>query len=908
VPGPAALTSSVVAPAGSAPAAADTRCFHCGEALPGAGAPHARIDGRVRAFCCTGCAAAARWIDEAALGDYYRLREREAGRVDPGLDGSATIDDGVWDRADLLAEHARAVPGGCEIVVLTDGMRCAACAWLIDRALSRAPGVSEIAANALTGRIRIVWDPARVALSALIGRLRALGYGVSLATGEARERARRAESRRWMLRLGIAALGTMQAMMFAEALYLDFSRQMPEPTRDFFRWITFLVSTPVVFYSGWPFIAGMLRELRGRRLGMDTLIAGSTLLAYVASLAETVRGGAHVWYDAAVMFVFLLLTARLFEARARGIASAQVDAMARARPALCLRELAGGADADGARAALERVPPAALSPGDVVRVAVGEAMPADGVLLDDAAAFDESLLSGESRAVEKAAGAEVYAGSHCRERPARLRIVRSGADTRLSQLTRLVERAQAQRPALAQVTERIGMAFTALLLIAAAATYAWWRVHDPARAFEVALAVLVVSCPCALSLAVPAALTAAHGALAKLGVLALRPDALQTLARVDRVVFDKTGTLGARTLVLAQVEILRGRDMPGLDAQAALRIAAALEEGSGHPLAAAFPPATARAVVATQRRSETGRGVGGCIDGRIWRLGRGDWAAPLDARAAAGANATPIRNDTRDDTHDVALDDALWLGDGERGYARFVLREAPRDDAQAAVAALAAQGIAVSLCSGDAAPAVVRMAEAVGIATRHARQSPEDKLAYVRARQAAGEVVAMVGDGINDAPVLAGADVSLALADGAALAQRAADLVIVGGALIRVPQAVALARRTRRIVRENLAWALGYNLVALPLAAMGLVTPWLAAIGMSLSSLLVTLNALRLLRTPPTMSATGAAADAQPHAQARGRVEDPLRARADERARGIGKTATPAVPQAVPDTGAGARA
>ena len=870
--------------------AADTRCFHCGDALPEAGVPLARIDGHTHAFCCTGCAAAAQWIDQAALGDYYRLREREAGRVDPavadsGFAGSNTVDDRVWDRADLLAEHARAVPGGCEIVVLTDGMRCAACAWLIDRALSREAGVSEIAANALTGRIRIVWDPAQVALSALLGRLRALGYGVSLATGEARERTRRAENRRWMLRLGIAALGTMQAMMFAEALYLDFSRQMPEPTRDFFRWITFLVSTPVVFYSGWPFIAGMWRELRGHRLGMDTLIAGSTLLAYFASLFETIRGGAHVWYDAAVMFVFLLLTARLFEARARGIASAQVDAMARARPALCLRER-DDAERGPVR---ERVPPAALLPGDVVHVAVGEAVPADGVLLDEAAAFDESLLSGESRAVEKAAGAEVYAGSHCRERPARLRILRTGADTRLSQLTRLVERAQEQRPALAQATDRIGAWFVAVLLLAAAATYAWWRVHDPARAFEIALAVLVVSCPCALSLAVPAALTAAHGALAKLGVLALRPDALQTLARVDRVVFDKTGTLGARALQVAGVEVFARaaqgatREVP--DAAAALRIAAALEEGSGHPLAAAFADlpthmqasatGDAQPLVATQRRSEPGRGVRGCIDGRIWRLGRGDWAAPLDARAAAAAEAACGPQERQGDAHD----DALWLGDGERGYARFVLREAPRADAQTAVAALGAQGIAVTLCSGDAAPAVARMAEAVGIATCRARQSPEDKLAHVRARQTSGEVVAMVGDGINDAPVLAGADVSLALADGAALAQRAADFVIVGGSLMRVPQAVALARRTRRIVRENLAWALGYNLVALPLAAMGLVTPWLAAIGMSLSSLLVTLNALRLLRAPrpmPDDSRATAGADALAHArndaQARPRV------------------------------------
>jgi Cu2+-exporting ATPase len=851
-------------------------CFHCGEALP-AQPLRETVAGATQAFCCTGCAAAARWIAEADLGDYYRLRSDAAARVD-----TAAVDYACWDRADLLAEHSIVVEGAgdarenCtrEITLLTDGMRCAACAWLIDRALSREPGVREIAANAVTGRIRIVWDSARTPLSALLTRLAALGYRPSLATGELRERERRRERNRWLLRLGVAGLGAMQAMMYAEALFfggsgLDTAGEMPLPTRDFLRWITFLVSTPVVFYAGWPFIEGMWRELRARRLGMDTLIAGSTLLAYFASLIETLRGGVHVWYDAAVMFVFLLLAARMLEQRARGIASAQVDALARARPALALRERADGT--------VEQVPLNALAAGDVVRVAVGDAVPADGEVLEADAAFDESLLTGESRPVDKRQGDPVWAGSHCRERPARLRVLRTGADTRLSQLARLVERAQEERPPIARVADRIASVFVSVLLLCAVAVYLWWRMHEPARAFEVALAVLVVSCPCALSLAVPAALATAHGALAKLGVLALRGDALDTLARADRIVFDKTGTLSDRAPRLAEVE-----SFEGMTRAQALVIATALERESGHPLAAAFtaaaeakanpprppfakggeladadrstaaalptvsadvdiddhprlPPlqkgADARAAggggirfPAHNLRAEPGQGIAGEVDGRAWRLGRAGWAAGR------------------------ADDDALWLGDGSRAFARFVLRETPRADAAEALAALRAQGLRVSLCSGDAEPAVARLAAAVGIdpdQTR-ARQAPEDKLAVVRRHQAEGEIVAMVGDGLNDAPVLAGADVSLALADGAALAQRAADFVVSGGALVRIPQAVALARRTRRIVRQNIVWALGYNVLALPLAAAGVVTPWMAALGMALSSLLVTLNALRL--------------------------------------------------------------
>jgi Cu2+-exporting ATPase len=792
-------------------------CFHCGEPLPAQPA-HADLDGQPRAFCCDGCAAAALWIRDADLGDYYRLRAQPGTRVDADAPDLA-----IWDREDLLAGHAHATTlpdgtAGREITVLTDGMRCAACAWLIDRAIAREPGVAEVSANAVTGRIRIAWDPARTPLSWPLERLAALGYRPYLATGEARERARRRERNRSLLRIGLAGLGAMQAMMFAEALYLDTANQMPVATRDFFRWLTFLVSTPVVFWAGWPFLAGAWRELRHRALGMDTLVAGSSLLAYIASVVETVRGGAHVWYDAAVMFVFLLLVARQLEQRARGIASAQVDALARARPAFAVRELA-----DGRR---ETVPVEALAEGDVARVAVGESVPADGVLLDAEAGFEEALLTGEASAVRKRAGDAVYAGTACRERPARLRVTGTGTNTRLAQLARLVEQAQAHRPALARSTGRIAGGFVAALLVSAVAVYLGWRIHDPARAFEVTLALLVVSCPCALSLAVPAALAAAHGGLAKLGVLAVRPDALDRLAHATDVVFDKTGTLGDGEPRLASVDALGD-----IDTAEALRIAAALERESGHPLARAFALAWAardgRNALPEVRDliAAPGDGISGTVDGRLWRLGRAGFA----------------RGGTIDD-------DAVWLGDGTTAFARFTVRERGRPGARAALFALREGGLALHLCSGDAAGNVRRFADDLPLDTVRARQSPEDKLGFARALQAEGRVVAMVGDGLNDAPVLAGADVSFAVGDGAALAQRAADLVLATPSLSRIPAAIALARRTRLVIRQNLAWAISYNLLALPLAAAGLVTPWLAALGMALSSLLVTANALRLAK------------------------------------------------------------
>jgi len=781
-------------------------CFHCGQALA-APALH-DVDGRP--YCCQGCAAAAAWIHQAELGDYYRLRSELSATVDP-----TPLNLSLWDRPELQREHAQPIAGGLRLTLLTDGMRCAACAWLIDRALSRVSGVLDITANAVTGRVRIDWDPAKIALSQILHHLLKLGYRPYLAAGLERERARVAERKRWLLRLGVAGLGAMQAMMLAEALYLDFDNQMPMATRDFFRWLTFVLATPVVFYSGWPFLAGMWNELRAKHIGMDTLIASSVLLAYCASLLETVRGGLHVWYDAAVMFVFLLLAARMLEQRARNAATAQVDALARARPAFATRE-----DSKGNR---ESVPVGELCVDDVVWIAAGESAPADGILLDDSAQFEESLLTGESRPVHKQIGQIVYAGTHCQQSPARIRITGTGTQTRLSQLTRLVEQAQAHRPRIAQVADRTGRHFVISLLVVAALVWLGWHAYRPERAFEVVLSLLVISCPCALSLAVPTALASAHGALAKLGVLATAPNALDTLAQATDMVFDKTGTLSTAQPQLSQSTILNHHYC--LDEVHA--ITAALERDIHHPIAAAFAHADSGLPV-TAAQAVPGQGIQAYIEGQLWKLGRREFAA---------ANA---------DTH--GDDQWLWLGDGQQPVAYFCLQESTRIDADSALTALRQLGLTIHLSSGDAAEPVAAFAQRLHIDHAKARQSAMQKLEYVRQLQSQGRVVAMVGDGLNDAPVLAGADVSIAMGEGASLAQRAADLVLTGPSLLRIPNAIAIARRTRQIVRQNLTWALAYNLLAIPLAAVGWVTPWVAALGMALSSLLVTLNALRLTR------------------------------------------------------------
>ena len=779
-------------------------CFHCGESTAADPATR-RIADVEQVFCCNGCAAAAEWISSANLVDYYRLRSSAGSRID-----AAATDFSAWDRAGFLDQQARRVGSALEITLLAQGMRCAACAWLIDRALRAERGVQDASANAITGRVIVRWNPDQVALSSLLGRLSRLGYRPWLASGEAHEAALRQARHRDLMRLGVAGLGAMQAMMFAEALYFDSNGDMALATRDFFRWITFLVATPVVFYSGWPFLQGMMRELLGRRLGMDSLVAGSTLLAYGASLVETLRGGPQVWYDAAVMFVLLLLFARTLEQRARRIASARVDALAKARPAMAMRETAVGGQ--------EEIPVQDLKAGDVVRVISAETVPADCRVLDAPSSFDESLLNGESTPVLRHPGEPALAGSICAGESARLVVDRSGSETRISEMTRLVERAQAERPALAAVADRVASVFAVVLVGCAGLVYAWWRIHDPSRALEVTLAVLVVSCPCALSLAIPAALTAAQGHLAGIGVLTLSANALSTLARVDTIVFDKTGTLTRPGRSIVRMDVC-AVEAP----QFLLQVAAALERDSRHPIASAFQDVPVTMAVSS-RREVPGSGVDGIIAGRQWRIGRSGFAA-------GGAD-----------------DGRIWLGDGKTGFASFQLQEELRSDAHQAIIELQAMGLHIEICSGDSEPAVQAVASRLGIAQFHARQAPEGKLSRMRSLQSQGQVVAMVGDGINDAPVLAGADVSLAMADGAAIAQRAADLVVTSPSLVRLPQAIRLARRTRQVIRQNLAWAIAYNAIALPAAASGALSPWLAAAGMAASSLLVTLNALRLAR------------------------------------------------------------
>ena len=792
--------------AAAAPSASP--CAHCGETAPSA--VRATIDGVERAYCCHGCAGAAAWIASSGFGDYYRWRSAPGPRVD------ATDDYGDWDRDEVLEAHAEAVDGGRAIRLALGGMHCAACAWLVDKALRQAPGVLDVRANAVDGRLQLRWDPARTPLSSLLQRVGRLGYRPALLASPTRDAEQRRERRRQMIALGVAGLGTLQAMMFSEALYLDTAGQMPEATRDAFRWVTAAVSAPVVFIAGAPFLRGLWAEWRMRLPGMDTLIGGGILLAWLGSLVETLRGGPQVWFDAAVMFVLFLLAARFLEARLRDANTARLDAIAGAQPAMAWRVRGEALEAIAARE---------LAIGDLVQVGTGHALPCDGIVDGEDAWVDEALLTGESTPLRRRQGDPVLAGSHVHAGTLRLRATAVGAATAMSQIARQVAQAREQRPAMAGWAEAIARrVVVATLVLSALVAITWWFI-EPANAFPATLAVLVATCPCALALAVPAAIARAQSRLLARGVLALGPDALPRLAAIDLVAFDKTGTLTRGEPQLLAIEALGCRDPEAVRA-----IAARLELGVAHPLAKAFGAAPegrhADAVVL-----RPGDGVEGRIEGALWRLGRRRFADPA---ADAG---TPD-------------DGGIWLSCDGRLEARFDVDDAPRDDAAATVAALGRDGLGLRILSGDADARVAALGERLGIGAgqRLARLSPEGKLAALHRLQADGHRVLMVGDGVNDAAVLAAADVSAAMASGASLAQRQADLVLLGSRLAPLGDALRLARQTQAIVRQNIVWAIAYNALMLPLAAVGIVGPGLAALGMALSSLAVTANAWRIGR------------------------------------------------------------
>ncbi len=800
-------------------------CFHCG--LPARDTRYSVvIDGEPRPMCCPGCQAVASAIVAGDLQQFYRYRARDSERPEES-DATAFA---AFDLPEVQADIVRGQADGSAAVDLAiTGMTCAACAWLIEQHVGRLPGVVQVGVNVSRHRARVVWDPEKTTLSALLASFVAIGYRAS-PLGETNgldELA--AEQRRHLLRLGVAGIGMMQVGMLAVALYAGAIQGMDAHWGQLLRWASLLVASPVVFYSARPFFAGALRSLRVWHLTMDVPVALAIGIAYASSAWATISGGGEVYFDAVSMFTFFLLLGRFLELRVRYRNELRMGEVQQKLPLTALRVAGEGH---------ELVPVKSLRVGDQVRVGEGEYLPVDGEVIEGESRVVEAMLTGEQAPVLKKPGAEVYAATLNTRNGLLVRVTAVGAGTRLAAVVATMDRALTEKPPQVAMADRLAGLFVGVVLCVALLVFAFWWQYRPDDALWVTLSVLVVTCPCALSLATPAALASATYFLRRRGLLVRRGHTLQALASIDRVIFDKTGTLTHGELSIAEVQCCA--HAAPVDRARALALAAALERACRHPVARALATHDT-GIRAGQVDYQPGGGVSGIIHGERLALG----SASYVGQTLGCVIAEP--------QHAMKAVEGFYyqrvvLADARGALAWIVLADGLRPGVRGALECISRLGLEIELLSGDQSSAVGRLAGELGIAQWRAACSPEQKLARVRKLQARGEAVLMVGDGINDVPVLSGADVAVAVDQSTDFTRQAADAVLLHGDLAVLAESIRHARRAARVIRQNLGWALFYNVAALPLAAMGLVPPWAAAIGMSASSVLVVLNALRLQR------------------------------------------------------------
>ena len=787
-------------------------CIHCGETLgeSAVAVPQGMLDAaRLQAnpentseplcsvgsaedwVCCVGCLAAMNFLATAQM---------------PAAKDSAAVAKNsayaLWDRAELLAHAEQTGAGGYVMNLAVDAIHCPNCAWLIELTLQKLAPELRVSVDVPMRMLRLELHNQSPPLSKIVAALAETGYPVRLIQGPADRRQKNLA----LKQIFVAGMCTLQAMMFAEPLYWS-DTDLPPQTAQFFAWLSALIALPAVSYAGQRFFAGARNELRLGKPAMDSLIALSVLTAFIGSMIGLLQGSQAVYFDAIAMFIFFLLLGRQLEsmlmARARKAAMRLTDLM----PAMATL-------ASGEKRALHT-----LRVGDCLRAEIGEVLIADGILESESCTLSVAVFDGEAAPKRLLSGEPVYAGANVHSGFCVYRATALGANTQFAKIARASQESAAARTPSAEVTARMATRFTLTVLVLAICTSIFWWFIAPERALAVCLSVLIVACPCALGLALPLTRAMSHARLQRMGVILLHPDALDRLVQIDRVIFDKTGTLtaiDAHTLSVTTEGTLT-------DSQA-LGIARALEVGSTHPYAAPLTAAAAfadsPAYSASGIENFPGQGVRGVVNGQTWQLG-----SPAFSGLA--------------DTGQVVLT-------GSQASARFDFQEALRHGGVAAVAELASLGVAAQIISGDSGARVQSAATRLAINSINYRCTPAEKSTIVQAHKAAGGYSMMVGDGVNDAIALAGAHVAVSLGAANALARTHADVLLLHDDLCAVPELIRTARLHERIAKQNLLWARGYNLLAIPLAVMGFVGPGWAAIGMAASSLLVSLNAARL--------------------------------------------------------------
>ena len=828
------MTQGLSVPAGSAE---QRQCYHCAELVPAASNWNVVILGMSRVMCCQGCLAVAEAIVSGGLEDYYRLRTTAASPSrEPVPEALSSLL--VYDSEQAQRKFVRGVgEDQAQASLMIEGIRCGACAWLIERRLQNLPGILSVHLNFASHRAQVRWLVGEASLSAILDTVGSLGYAAHPYDPAVQHRLLDDERRHQLQRLGIAGLFGAQVMMIAVALYFGDAWGMQENIRQALRNLSLLLTLPILVYAAPAFFIAAVREIRLGRPGMDVPVSLGIALAFAGSVAA-LGTGSPVYFDSIAMFVFLLLSVRYLAFMARKRNAEIVESMCPDIPQQALR-----IDVTSTGRAFTRIALSELAKGDRILVRAGESIPADGQVVAGRSQVSEALLTGESDAIAKGPGDQVIGGADNLGNTLEIIVAAVGADSVLAGLHALVERTAADRPAIVSLADRYAGFFVVGVLMVAGlvAGFWWWR--DDAQWLATTVSVLIVTCPCALSLAAPTAIACATSTLFRRGLVIVNPRAFDVANALDQVVLDKTGTL-----TLGRFELLNVRPLGDLSKAACLGIAAALETHSQHPISHAFRyPATAEpAPPCDDIQSVPGVGVTALIDGHKYALGRTgepqraffDDGQESSAALASGTVTTRV----------------YLTRDGEP-LAEFTLGDQLRVCAPAAVRGLAALGLCVSIYSGDRMSTVAELGARLGVNDALGELRPEDKLARVRALQGEGASVAMVGDGVNDAPVLAGADLSIAMGGGVDISKSRADIVLLGDRLDALPGGISLLRQTRSVIRTNLLWAVAYNVLAVPAAAAGLVPPWLAAIGMSLSSLVVVANSLRLYAAPAALPA-----------------------------------------------------
>lgn len=810
-------------------------CYHCGLPIPKDVHITYPVLGETRSFCCHGCQLACQTIVEHGFEDFYRHREHEGGinaQVLPDILHNLSL----YDRPEIQRSFVRTQGQYAQASLILENIRCAACLWLNEQHLRTLPGIIDVQLDYTTHQARVEWDTTQLQLSQILQAIAAIGYIAHPYDPVHREALLQTEKHRSLEKLLFAGLLGMQVMAFSIATYWmgGYNTQGELALWEIIgRWSTLIVTSVMLIYSASDFFVGAWHDCQQQKLGMDLPIVLGLVTAWLGSLWATITHGEHVYYDSIGMFIFFVLLARVFELKARLTASAQLDRLMRIIPQSITRIINAQQT--------EEVAIIDLAIGDHIQLLPGQTLPVDGTLLSPTARINEAQLTGEPLPIDKQAGDPLRAGSISIDQPIQMRVDHLSQDSTTAQLQSLIFKALATKPTLAQLADRIANPFIAIVLLTAFLTLCVWLYVDATQALPNLIAVLIITCPCALALATPVATAITMGNMSAHGMLPIHMSSLEKLPQTDVLVLDKTGTLTQGKPSLAETQLTGTHTL-----EEVLLIAHTLEQYSEHPLAHALKQANQQPNLPkmTQHKYYPSQGIEGVIHQQQWRIGNLSFCQTtpptlaqqrwIDQQHAAGAIV-------------------LALSCNQQLSALFALQDTLRDDAIAFVQQMQQQQQRfkqVVILSGDHPHAVAHLAQQLNIYDYHGHYLPEDKLTWIQQRQQQGHRILMVGDGINDAPTLAAADVSVSFYQASDLAQQHSDLLLMGHTLDRIQLADQWIRKHQRIVKQNLFWALAYNLIAIPFAALGMITPWMAAIGMSVSSLWVVGNALRLRLTP----------------------------------------------------------